>query len=94
LTWRIGEGTGSVVELIVALPKAFVGTPSLLGENPASVMFTTSAPWAGPADRMPAQQTATPASIRKMGTFDLLSAAPGARWASALRLPVTRPAQQ
>src|SRR5205823_14434105 len=42
LTWVIGEGTGPLVEPMVALPKAFVGAPSLDGEKPASVMVTVS----------------------------------------------------
>src|ERR1039458_10665832 len=49
LIWVIGEGTGRLVEPIVAAPNTFVGTPSASGENPAWVIVTVSSACAAPA---------------------------------------------
>src|SRR5712664_2815520 len=57
LTCRIGEGTGPVVEPIVALPNALVGIPSALGEKPAWMMVTVSCARAADAVNGPAPQS-------------------------------------
>src|ERR1700730_2377064 len=72
VTWLIGEGTGPVVEPIVALPNAFVGSPRVFGEKPASVMLTVSAARTVPAWNRVAQQITAPARIRVVATIDLL----------------------
>src|SRR5205085_12074468 len=59
LTWVIGEGTGPVVDPIVARPNAFVGTPSLSGEKPASVIVTVSSALAPVANTRHAPHAST-----------------------------------
>src|SRR4051794_1941357 len=61
-TCSIGAGTGPVVEPIVALPNAFVGTPSPDGEKPARVIWTVSAPLAAAAPASIAPAHASPAT--------------------------------
>jgi hypothetical protein len=87
LTCVIGEGTGPVVEVIVALPNAFVGTPSLSGEKPASVMLTVSSAPAAAAHSSMAHKTATPARMRLVRTIDLPHLVLGAARTAGFQVP-------
>src|SRR5262249_51663734 len=74
-TWVIGEGSAWLVDPIVALPNALVGTPSLSGEKPASVMRTVSSALAAGAAISSAQPAAALRRIRRreIVTLTLLS---------------------
>jgi hypothetical protein len=75
------------VDPIVALPKAFVGIPSLLGEKPASVMLTVSSARAAPAQSTVAQKTAAPVRMRLVRTIVFPHLVLGAASPQALPVP-------
>src|SRR5882762_58635 len=93
-TCLIGEGTGPVVDPIVALPNAFVGIPGLSGEKPASVMLTVSDARAAQTGTKMAQQMAAPARIRVLATIDLEHPLSRSRFAAASPRPLNRQAEE